>query len=155
MKVLLRAILYKAISPPYRIVDMENEVWIQFLNGDKQKRIKIACDIVNNSGWTDSLIREIAWIPLDNNKMLKELAELLKIKQSYIAKRLLFKADIIEPLSDEDIFAIHTPEGTFQMTKADFYRVFDNVVKSDSYSKTLGFYHYPKIPQKAMQFLVK
>ncbi len=75
--------------------------------------------------------------------------------KSYKAKRLLFKADIIEPLSDEDIFAIHTPEGTFQMTKADFYRVFENVVKSNSYSKTLGFYHYPTIPHKAMQFLVK
>lgn len=78
MKVLLRGILFKAISPPYRIVDMEYDVWIQFLNGDNQKRIDIACGIVNNSGWTKGSIREIAWVPLDNKKMLKELADLLE-----------------------------------------------------------------------------
>lgn len=76
------------------------------------------------------------------------------IKESYRATRLLFKASIIEPLSDNDLFAIHTPEGVFQMTKADFYRVFNNVVTTMSY-KERGIYHYWKTPQKAMQFLVK
>ena len=51
----------------------------------------------------------------------------------YSFSRLCFKADVIEPLNDDDIFAVHTPDGTFQMTKADFYRVFPNVVASKSY----------------------
>ena len=71
----------------------------------------------------------------------------------YSYYRLCFKADIVEPLNDTDIFAVHTPEGTFQMTKAEFYRVFSNVVNSRSY-KEKGIYHYPTIPAKALEFLI-
>jgi hypothetical protein len=46
---------------------------------------------------------------------------------------------------------VKTPEGTFRMTKADFYQVFDNVVNSRSY-KEKGLYHYPKTPEKAKIF---
>lgn len=71
----------------------------------------------------------------------------------YSYYRLCFKADYIEPLGDSDVFAVHTPEGTFQMTKADFYRVFSNVVKSKSYQEK-GIYHYPTTPAKALAFLI-
>ncbi len=70
----------------------------------------------------------------------------------YSCKRLCFRADIIEPLKDTDCFTIHTPNGTFQMTKSDFYRVFHNVVKSKSYQDN-RIYHMSKPPQKALQFL--
>lgn len=69
----------------------------------------------------------------------------------YQATRLLFKADVIEPLGQRDRFQIETPEGTFEMTKADFYRVFRNVTESRSYREK-GVYHYPTTPQKANQF---
>lgn len=72
----------------------------------------------------------------------------------YKATRLLFRAEVIEPLKDSDVFRVHTPEGTFSMTKADFYKVFSNVVKTKSY-RDRGIYHYPKIPTKALVFLVK
>ena len=36
----------------------------------------------------------------------------------YSSSRLCFKADVIEPLNNYDIFAVHTPCGVFQMTKA-------------------------------------
>ena len=39
------------------------------------------------------------------------------------------------------------------MTKADFERVFANVSKSNSY-RIRGNYHYPKVPGKALVFLV-
>lgn len=77
MKVLLRGILYKAISPPYCIVDMEHDIWLQFLNGDNNKRKEIAFKLVNRSGWNNGHMREIAWVPLDNQNMLQELAELV------------------------------------------------------------------------------
>lgn len=70
----------------------------------------------------------------------------------YSFSRLCFRADVIEPLNDDDIFAIHTPDGTFQMTKADFYRVFPNVVASKSYRDS-GIYHMSHPPRKALQFL--
>ena len=70
----------------------------------------------------------------------------------YKATRLLFRAEVIESLADNDFFSVHTPEGTFSMTKADFYRVFSNVVKTKSY-RDKGVYHYPTTPKKALQFL--
>ena len=71
---------------------------------------------------------------------------------SYEFSRLGFKADVIEPLGPRDRFRIVTPEGTFEMTKADFYRDFANVAKSMSYRER-GLYHYPATPQKALKYL--
>ena len=71
---------------------------------------------------------------------------------SYEFSRLGFRADVIEPLSSRDRFRIVTPEGTFEMTKADFYRDSANVAKSMSYRER-GLYHYPTTPQKALKYL--
>ena len=70
---------------------------------------------------------------------------------SYEFYRLGFKADVIEPLAWSEPFRIITPDGTFQMTKAEFYRTFENVVQSRSY-RDHGIYHYPSVPKKAEQF---
>lgn len=74
----------------------------------------------------------------------------------YSSTRLLFKRDIIEALEEKQIFIIdvtkNEPTGSFAMSKADFYKVFDNVVTSKSYKED-GNYHYAKTPQKALQFL--
>ena len=70
----------------------------------------------------------------------------------YSSSRLCFKADIIESLSDNDIFAVHTPVGVFQMSKVEFYKTFPNIVKTESYQK--GRMYSMKTPtRKAMQFL--
>ena len=47
----------------------------------------------------------------------------------YTSSRLCFKADLIEPLNDNDSFIVHIPDETFKFTKADFYRVFSNVIE--------------------------
>jgi hypothetical protein len=75
-------------------------------------------------------------------------------RATYTFYRLGFRADIIEPLEAQDQFRIETPDGTFQMSKADFCRVFANVVKSSSYQDA-GLYHYPSPPAKALAFLVR
>ena len=77
MKVLLRGILYKAVTPPYSIVDMESEVWREFLFANKTRRKEMAIQLVNSPGWSDTSIKEIAWIPLDNQKMIQDIACLL------------------------------------------------------------------------------
>lgn len=64
-----------------------------------------------------------------------------------------FEADLIEPLKDNESFIVHTPNGTFKFTKADFYRVFSNVVKTRSYQED-RIYHYTHLPQKALPFLI-
>jgi len=73
---------------------------------------------------------------------------------SYEYYRLGFKADVIEPLRDKDSFRVVTPDGTFQMTKREFYRDFANVVRTMSY-RDRGLYHYSRVPQKALKYLVK
>ena len=76
----------------------------------------------------------------------------MKPKATYKYTRLCFKADIIDPLADEDQFQVDTPEGSFVMTKAEFHKVFPNVVQTPSYRKG-RIYHYPKTPHKAARFL--
>ena len=71
----------------------------------------------------------------------------------YTSSRLCFKADLIEPLREDDSFVVHTPDGTFRFTKADFYRVFSNVVETKSYQEG-RLYHYLHTPKRAMQFLI-
>ena len=51
------------------------------------------------------------------------------------------------------MFRVDTPIGSYQMSKAEFYRVFANVVASASYRER-GLYHYPTTPGKAEPFLV-
>ena len=71
----------------------------------------------------------------------------------YTSSRLCFKADLIEPLKDNDVFVVHTPNGTFKFTKADFYRVFSNVIETKSYQKgRLYSCKYP--PKRALPFLI-
>ncbi len=70
---------------------------------------------------------------------------------TYTFSRLGFRADIIEPLNDDESFEIVTPDGTYVMTKGQFYDTFANVTKTMSYRER-GLYHYPTIPQKALRY---
>ena len=73
---------------------------------------------------------------------------------TYKATRLLFRASVIEPLLSDEAFRIVTPDGTFQMTKAEFYRDFANVVASASYREN-GIYHSKTVPKKAFPYRVE
>lgn len=72
----------------------------------------------------------------------------------YATAHLEFRRDTIEPLSDDGVFEVDTPAGTFRMTKGDFHSTFPEIVSSVSY-RDLGLYHYPMIPYKAFRFLVR
>src|ERR1019366_7147179 len=72
---------------------------------------------------------------------------------TYRFSRLCFKRDLIEALGPNDSFRVDTPIGTFQMTQADFHRVFPNVTQSRSYAEG-GLYHYRTLPSQAEQFRV-
>ncbi len=72
---------------------------------------------------------------------------------SYEFYRLAFKRDVIERLATDQRFRVTTPQGTFEMTRADFGRVSDDVVRSQSY-RLKGLYHYPVVPEKAEPFRV-
>lgn len=72
---------------------------------------------------------------------------------AYRATRLTFKADLIEPLSDDGVIEVSTPDGCFRFTKAEFYAEFSNVVNSESY-RVQRNYNYSKLPKKALRFKV-
>ena len=76
-----------------------------------------------------------------------------KVAVVYDYKRFCFKASKIEPLQDDQIFRVVTPDGAFQMTKGEFYRAFPKVVASKSYTEG-GLYHYPTLPKSALPYKV-
>ena len=71
----------------------------------------------------------------------------------YYSTRLCFKADIIESLNNDDSFIVHTNDGSFKFTKAEFYQVFPNVIKTESYIKN-RYYGCKYPPKRALQFLI-
>jgi hypothetical protein len=75
------------------------------------------------------------------------------VPATYRYSRLCFKADVIEPLRDNQSFRVVTPVGTFQMTKAEFRRDFSRVVKTMSYRER-RIYHYSQVPVAAEAYRV-
>lgn len=71
----------------------------------------------------------------------------------YPASRLVFKAGVIDRLELHQAFQIETPEGTFEMTRAEFLETFANVAASPTYA-TVGVYSYSRTPAKALRFLL-
>lgn len=72
---------------------------------------------------------------------------------TYEKSRLWFIRDVIEPLQDQQQFAVRvTGVGLFVMSKADFYLEFPNVVTSKSYLDN-GHYHYPTLPERAHKYM--
>jgi hypothetical protein len=54
----------------------------------------------------------------------------------------------------DEQFCVETKnEGTFVMSKRQFYETFPNVVKSVSYERSRE-YHYTKAPKKALRFRI-
>lgn len=90
--------------------------------------------------------------PLDHPSSQKAVPT--QPRAAYEFSRLCFRKDVIEWLSPSDEFRVITPAGTFQMSKAQFYEAFPNVVQSRSYQEG-GIYHYPTVPEKARRFLLE
>ena len=66
--------------------------------------------------------------------------------------RLTFKRNVIEKIDDDGFYINEIASlGVFKISKADFYKYFDNVVASVSWEK--GLYNYPAFPQWATRFL--
>jgi hypothetical protein len=59
----------------------------------------------------------------------------------------------IESLSANDVFAVVIAgRGTFQMSKAEFQRKFNNIIMSPEY-RSQGIYRYAEIPDDALAFI--
>ena len=87
---------------------------------------------------------------------------LIDRKQSSVSRRptvqwssdsLVFYRHKIENLRPNDVFAIVIEgRGTLQMTKAEFQRVFNNIIMSAEY-RNQGIYRYQDLPEEALPFI--
>jgi len=76
-------------------------------------------------------------------------------KVIYDAADLRFVCGLIEPLEPGDHFRIRTRKfGPVQMSKAEFYALFANVVKPGSCYWTAGYYKYSSVPIRARHLLI-
>jgi hypothetical protein len=66
---------------------------------------------------------------------------------------LTFKADVIEPLEMDTAFQIDTPDGSYVMTKRQFYEVFPRIPMSRSYRES-RVYSFPSPPDRAVRFRI-
>lgn len=76
-------------------------------------------------------------------------------KVSYDAADLRFVCRMIEPLETEEHFLIRSRKfGSIQMSKAQFYAVFSNVVRPGSCYWSAGYYKYSTLPSRARRFVI-
>lgn len=78
-----------------------------------------------------------------------------RISATWKADKLTFYKHRIEPLKPKDLFAIEIDQlGDFVISKADFQRVFNNVIMSSDY-RGGGIFAYSALPEEALPFLRK
>jgi hypothetical protein len=137
-KILLDAISILLQAPAGRVIDILASAYVQALPNPEAQVIKGLKEA--------ALTRLVADGPAAGTGRPVPVA-------TYKFSRLCFKRDVIEALGPNDSFRVETPIGTFQMTKADFCRVFPNVARSRSYVEG-GIYHYRKLPSQAEEFRI-
>ena len=75
MKVVVRCIYYKPVTPSCDIIDMDDNTWREFLLADKRKHIEIALKLLQKEKM-GTYVRELAWIPLDGqNKEIENITQ--------------------------------------------------------------------------------
>lgn len=76
-----------------------------------------------------------------------------RAKVQWAADTLVFFRHKIDSLSANEVFAVVIEgHGTFQMSKAEFQRKFNNIIMSNEY-RTQGMYRYASIPEIALPFI--
>lgn len=73
MKVAITLIYYKAVKPGFFIVEMSLENWRKFLHGSQRVRQEMIVPKVASS--VDGSVRELVWIPLDDQNKLQIIDE--------------------------------------------------------------------------------
>ena len=63
MRIAVRCLYYRPITPNFLIIDLSQEQWSKFLWGDKKTRIEIVKPYMPGA---HPPVREVAWIPLDD-----------------------------------------------------------------------------------------
>lgn len=70
MKVVVRCIYYKPVSPSCDIINMDDDTWREFLYSNEKERLEMALKLIGHEYMAD-YVRELAWIPLDERISVK------------------------------------------------------------------------------------
>ncbi len=73
VRVAISLIYYKAVKPGLYIVDMSWEVWRKFLGASQRQRQDMVVPKVAPS--VDGSVKELVWIPLNNQNKLQIIDE--------------------------------------------------------------------------------
>ena len=71
MRLAVRKIYYKAVTPSCDVIDLDYDTWIKFLHGNNETRKEIVCKVTGKEdmiGYT----RVIAWFPLEGQNLIIE-----------------------------------------------------------------------------------
>lgn len=71
MRLAVRKIYYKAVTPSCDVIDLDYDTWMKFLHGNNETRKEIVCKVTGKEdliGYT----REIAWFPLEGQNLIIE-----------------------------------------------------------------------------------
>ncbi len=66
MKVVVRCIYYKPVTPSCDIVEMDWNTWREFLYAKEDRRIEIVLKLLGHE-YMEGNVRQLAWIPLDEH----------------------------------------------------------------------------------------
>lgn len=72
MRIALRCIYYKAVTPSCDIIDMDDATWKEFLHTGGHMRKEIALKLLDKE-WLMSHVKEVVWIALEGQDKLKEI----------------------------------------------------------------------------------
>ncbi len=70
MKVVVRCIYYKPVTPSCDIIEMDWNTWREFLYAKEDRRIEIVLKLLGHE-YMEGNVRELAWIPLDEHISVK------------------------------------------------------------------------------------
>lgn len=66
MKIVARCIYHKPVTPSCNIIELDDATWSEFLYAKPSRRIEIVLKLTKQE-FMDGKVRELAWIPLDDN----------------------------------------------------------------------------------------
>ncbi len=86
MKVVVRCIYYKPVTPSCDIVEMDWNTWREFLYAKEDRRIEIVLKLLGHE-YMEGNVRELAWIPLDEHISVKIKKRIRKKSEPELEKK--------------------------------------------------------------------
>ena len=141
-----------AVHPVADALASEVPSFAWFLREEAYRRFGFDPDGVFGSGLPEADVMQAV---APDNAVPSDHTTIREPRAIITAKRLTFKANVIEALADDDLFEIRTPDATWRMTKAEFYEMFPKVVVSESYAGPGRLYSYTLPPARIEKYRVR